>query len=173
MEVGLIHLYHGDGKGKTTAAMGLAVRAAGTGRGVTVVQFLKNSPTGELVSLAKLGIPVLRGEKSKKFIFQMDEEEKAACRAGCMALLEKAHTLLKKGSCDLLVLDEVLDAVNAQMVPLDALLALLANRGTTEIVMTGRNPQPALVDQADYITHMQAQRHPYDRGIAARRGIEF
>ena len=81
MSNGLIHLYHGDGKGKTTAAMGLAVRALGCGRRVVIVQFLKGGATGELEPLQTLGATFYRGKAGQKFVFQMNEEEKAATRA--------------------------------------------------------------------------------------------
>ena len=81
MSNGLIHLYHGDGKGKTTAAMGLAVRALGCGRRVVIVQFLKGGATGELEPLQTLGATFYRGKSGQKFVFQMNEEEKAATRA--------------------------------------------------------------------------------------------
>lgn len=81
MSNGLIHLYHGDGKGKTTAAMGLAVRALGCGRRVVIVQFLKGGATGELEPLQTLGATFYRGKAGQKFVFQMNEEEKAATLA--------------------------------------------------------------------------------------------
>ena len=104
MSNGLIHLYHGDGKGKTTAAMGLAVRALGCGRRVVIVQFLKGGATGELEPLQTLGATFYRGKAGQKFVFQMNEEEKAATRALQTENLRRALA----EPADLLILDEFL-----------------------------------------------------------------
>ena len=102
MKQGLVHLYCGEGKGKTTAAMGLALRALGHGEAVVIVQFLKGGETGELAGLRKLGAVILRGKAGQKFAFQMNEAEKAETRALQTENLQKALAL----PCDLLILDE-------------------------------------------------------------------
>ena len=112
MSNGLIHLYHGDGKGKTTAAMGLAVRALGCGRRVVIVQFLKGGATGELEPLQTLGATFYRGKAGQKFVFQMNEEEKAATRALQTENLRRALA----EPADLLILDEACAAWNLNMV---------------------------------------------------------
>lgn len=173
MSGGKVHIYTGNGKGKTTAAVGLAVRARGAGRQVLIAQFLKGTPTAELEPLASLGIAVLRTEAVQKFTFQMNEEEKARCRADCIELLGRVHTSVVDGCCGLLVLDEVLDAIRCGMVEEASLLALLDDRGEAEVVLTGRGPSQALLDRADYVTLMTAQKHPYEQGLPARRGIEY
>ena len=167
---GLVHLYCGDGKGKTTAAMGLALRALGAGLRVTVVQFLKDGQSSELDPLRRLGAAVYSGRPGMKFVFQMNEAEKAAARA-------EQNDLLRRGlaeSCDLLVLDEACAALSLGMVE-ESLLrqAVLGRPAGREICLTGRDPAPWLVQAADYVTEMCCHRHPYQTGTPARRGIEF
>lgn len=170
MNKGLVHLYYGKGKGKTTAAMGLALRALGQGMQVVVVQFLKNGTSGELEPLRKLGAKVYSGKPGAKFTFQMNPEEKAqAARENDMRLSEAL-----KCPCDLLILDEICAARQSGM--LDEMLAkqaVLERPQGREVVLTGREPEPWMLDAADYITWMQPQRHPYEQGIPARKGIEF
>jgi cob(I)alamin adenosyltransferase len=171
---GLIHLYVGNGKGKTTAAVGLAVRAAGAGRRVLIAQFLKGRDTAELEPLKQLGIKIIRTEQTKKFVFQMNETERAAAAEDCERCLAHVESGLRAGAYDLIVMDEVVDAVNVGLVDVRRLILLLKTRGeTVEMVLTGRNPDPGLEELADYYTEMRAVRHPYDRGVQSRRGIEY
>lgn len=170
MDKGLVHLYCGDGKGKTTAAMGLALRALGQGMQVVVVQFLKNGTSGELEPLKKLGAAVYSGRPGAKFTFQMNAEEKARATQENNARLAEAL----QQPCDLLILDEICAARNSGMVD-EALAkqAVLERPQHREVVLTGRNPEAWMVEAADYITEMQPRRHPYEQGIPARKGIEF
>ena len=170
MDKGLVHLYCGDGKGKTTAAMGLALRALGQGMRVVVVQFLKNGTSGELDPLKKLGAAVYSGQPGAKFTFQMNAEEKAQATKENNARLAEAL----QQPCDLLILDEICAARNSGMVD-EALAkqAVLERPQHREVVLTGRNPEAWMVEAADYITEMQPRRHPYEQGIPARKGIEF
>lgn len=166
---GLVHLYTGDGKGKTTAAVGLCVRAVGQGFRVTFVQFLKNGKSGELAPLKNLGVQVLSGGAAT-FVSRMSEEEKCKTRKGMQALLEEALST----PADLLVLDEACAAVRLGMVDEERLKKAVEERPEgQEIVLTGRNPLPWMLAAADYVTVMEAKKHPYTRGIAARKGIEF
>ena len=170
MDKGLVHLYCGDGKGKTTAAMGLALRALGQGMQVVVVQFLKNGTSGELEPLRTLGATVFSGEPGAKFTFQMNAEEKAQATKENNARLAEAL----QQPCDLLILDEICAARNSGM--LDEALAkqaVLERPQHREVVLTGRNPEAWMAEAADYITEMQPRRHPYEQGIPARKGIEF
>lgn len=169
-QMGLLHLYYGDGKGKTTAAMGLALRALGQGMRVAVVQFLKNGTSGELEPLKKLGAAVYSGQPGAKFTFQMNAEEKAQATKENNARLAEAL----QQPCDLLILDEICAARNSGMVD-EALAkqAVLERPQHREVVLTGRNPEAWMVEAADYITEMQPRRHPYEQGIPARKGIEF
>ena len=171
---GLIHIYCGDGKGKTTAAVGLAVRCAGRGNKVLLVQFLKSRDSGELYSLAKLpDIGVMRGKESKKFTFQMNEEEKHALLIEHNKMFEQVLAKIKNGGYSLLILDEVIGALNAKVFEMPKLIEFLRHKPENlEVVLTGRNPAPELVEIADYVSEMRKVKHPMDKGIMAREGIE-
>lgn len=171
---GLIHIYFGDGKGKTTAAVGLAVRCAGRGNKVLLVQFLKSRDSGELYSLAKLpDIEVMRGKESKKFTFQMNEEEKHALLIEHNKMFEQVLEKIKNGGYSLLILDEVIGALNAKVFEMPKLIEFLRHKPENlEVVLTGRNPAPELVEIADYVSEMRKVKHPMDKGIMAREGIE-
>jgi hypothetical protein len=171
---GLIHIYCGDGKGKTTAAVGLAVRCAGRGNKVLLVQFLKSRDSGELYSLAKLpDIEVMRGKESKKFTFQMNEEEKHALLIEHNKMFELVLAKIKNDGYSLLILDEVIGALNAKVFEMPKLIEFLRHKPENlEVVLTGRNPAPELVEIADYVSEMRKVKHPMDKGIMAREGIE-
>lgn len=169
----MLHIYCGDGKGKTTCAMGLAVRAAGHGRKVVAAQFLKGGNSGERAVLEALPtvqcIPV---PETIKFVFAMTDAEKAQTRAQMTAAFAQAAEQAK--SADLLVLDELCGAISTGMVPLEDVLAFLDSRPEgLEVVITGRDPAPELLERADYITEMRKIRHPFDKGIDAREGVEW
>lgn len=172
---GLIHLYCGDGKGKTTAATGLALRAAGAGKKVLFSQYLKQGDSAELRSLALIpGIKTLVCQKPYGFIWTMSEEEKAAARKDFSALFEEACRLAAEEKYDLLILDEIMGAISCEMVAQEAVLHFLEKRPEhLELVLTGRDPSQALQEAADYITEMRKIKHPFDRGIPAREGIEY
>lgn len=169
---GLVHLYTGNGKGKTTAAVGLAVRATGAGLRVQFVQLMKGRDSAECGPLERLGIRVLRTGAGEKFVFQMDAAERAACRAAHMVCLEEAGR--RAVDCDLLVLDEAMGAVATGMLDEAALTVFIKEKPPgLELVLTGRDAPPAVRQLADYITDMQAEKHPYERGVPARPGIEY
>ncbi|HWP50463.1 MAG TPA: cob(I)yrinic acid a,c-diamide adenosyltransferase [Clostridia bacterium] len=175
MESGLVHLYYGDGKGKTTAALGLALRALGCGRQVVLVQFLKNTPCGELGALAcHDGITVLRGKAGAHFTYAMTEAERRQTQMIHENNLAQAMALVQSGKCDLLILDEVTDALKAGLLG-EGLLseAVLKKSADLELVMTGHHAVDWLVQAADYVTEMKKHKHPYDRGVHAREGVEF
>lgn len=170
----MIHIYIGDGKGKTTAALGLLLRNYGAGGSCLFVQFLKGSPTAELAALEKLGIPYLRTDDVKKFISFMNDEELEACRKSHQNCFEALTGMTRIRTFDCIVLDEVLDAVSTGMLPEEELLAFLnQTKGHTEVILTGRNPGDKVAALADYITEMKKIRHPYDKGVFARKGIEY
>ena len=171
---GLVHLYCGDGKGKTTAAVGLSVRASGAGKRVLFAQFLKDGSSSELNILRALqNVEVACCEQNFGFFRSMDAQTKATARLAYSALLEDA---MRKSTddVDLLVLDEAVAACNHGLIEETALLDFLRRRPETlEVVLTGRDPSQRLLDAADYVTEMHKCKHPFDRGIAARRGVEF
>jgi cob(I)alamin adenosyltransferase len=169
----MLHIYCGDGKGKTTCAMGLAVRAAGHGRKVVVAQFLKGDNSGERAVLEALpNVTCLPVPKTIKFVFAMDDEEKTQASAQMTAAFAQAAALGRES--DLLVLDELCGAISTGMVPLEQVLAFLDGcPETLEVVITGRDPAEELQERADYITEMKKIKHPFDRGVDAREGVEW
>lgn len=169
---GLIHLYCGDGKGKTTAAVGLAVRMAGAGKQVVFSQFFKDGSSSEIRALQKLGVRVMNCETVSGWFSRMTPEEKNKVREDYSRFLEEVFEAAKQA--DLLVLDEVIFACGNNTIRESRLTELLKDRPEgLEVVLTGRNPSESLVDTADYVTQMAKQKHPYDKGISARHGIEF
>lgn len=171
---GLVHLYCGDGKGKTTAAVGLAVRAAGAGRRVLFTQFFKNGDSSEISVLRALeNVEVFLCPARHGFFRNMDGAERADARRDYSALLEDALGAARRGA-GLLVLDEAVSACNYGVIEEEKILDFLRGKpAELEVVLTGRDPSAALLERADYATEMKKLRHPYDRGVRARRGIEF
>lgn len=171
-ETGLIHLYCGDGKGKTSTAMGLALRALGNGLPVVVAQFLKDGTSGECRMLRQLpGAVVLAANPCGKFSFQMNDAERAETAAALSALLREAAA--RAQSPGLLVLDEVCGALSSGLLGLDEVLRFLEGKPAgLEVVLTGRAPCEALCRIADYHSEIVKRRHPFDRGVPAREGIE-
>lgn len=172
---GLIHLYTGEGKGKTTAALGLALRASGAGMRVIFAQFMKGRETSELKALAKLdNVRVLRSDRDLGWYRKDDEEQRAAFTEVHNALLDEIEAEIAAGRCDLLVLDEITYPYAYGIIDRERVAGLISRKPEgLELVLTGRRPDPLFLEKADYITEMKAVRHPYARGIAARRGIEF
>lgn len=171
---GMIHIYCGEGKGKTTAALGLSLRSAGAGMKVLFAQFLKNGSSSELNLLSQTGrISVDFCPDISKFVFQMSPGERLQAAAEYTRLLERCLSRARAG-LDMLVLDEVIPACNLNLLPAGALEDFLRHKPEgLEVVLTGRDPSLALLELADYVTEMKKIKHPYDRGLAARRGIEF
>lgn len=170
MERGLLHLYWGDGKGKTTAAMGLALRALGSGKRVVIVQFLKGGKSGEIPLLEQLGAKIYRGKAGQKFVFQMNDAEKAATRELQNANLRAAQ----QEPADLLILDEAGSAWELDMADKELLKAVVLERpAEQECVLTAHGAPDWMLETADYSTEMKCHRHPYQKGIAAREGIEY
>ncbi len=170
---GLVHLYYGDGKGKTTAAVGLSVRAAGRGLKVSFVQFMKGSQTGEIDILKKIdGIKVLRSEEDFGFFKHMPKEVQDNLTKVHNSILEEGFKFVENGG--VIVLDEVTHAVNFGLIDEERLKSLILNRSEgTEVVMTGRNPRLWLIEEADYVCEIKNIKHPFDEGVGAREGIEF
>ena len=167
---GLVHLYCGDGKGKTTAALGLALRALGHGMRVVIIQFSKDGTSGEVEPLRRCGATVYAGSTDRRFLRELSSNEREALRRRQTALLEEVRTL----DIDMLVLDEACFAVRENVVDVALLKAVVCERpARCEVVLTGRNPPPWMLEAADYITEMRCVRHPYERGVLAREGVEY
>lgn len=172
--LGLIHIYCGEGKGKTTASVGLTVRAAGAGKKILFTQFFKNGISSEIKSLKKLEqVETNTCTTHYGFFKNMSAEDRERAQSDYTKLLE--DTLNQAGhGVQLLVLDEVISACNSGMVQESRLIDFLQHKPTElEVVLTGRNPSGDLLEIADYITEMRKIKHPYDRGVKARKGVEF
>ncbi len=174
---GLIHIYTGEGKGKTTASIGLAVRAAGQGFKVLLVQFFKleEDPSGEK-EIIREKIPTIELIRSKVRhpCFTGEETDEAELKKGVVETFELVKSRLAEKSYDLIVLDEVIGAISGGWINLNEFLDFLDKRPEAlEVVLTGRDAPVELVKKADYVTEMLKIKHPYEKGIKARRGIEF
>lgn len=169
----MIHLYHGNGKGKTTAAVGLAVRAAGSGMRVLFVQFFKNGSSSEVGVLRSLqGVDVLIPEVWHGRYKKMSENEQEETRECYTALMREIEE--QSEEYGLIVLDEAVSAYNYGMFDRGHFIEMLKGwKDGREAVLTGRDPAPELIDVADYVTEMKKEKHPFDNGVMARRGIEF
>lgn len=175
MERGLIHVYCGDGKGKTTAAIGLAVRAAGAGKQVLFAQFFKGGPTGELKGLEKLsGIRIFRNPEDLGFFKNMSPQQKE--KAACMhtQTMEKIFLTLENEPIDMVILDEITYPYEYGVIDRERVERLILQKPESlELVLTGRNPDKLFLEAADYITEMRKIRHPFDENIGAREGVEY
>lgn len=170
MRRGLIIVHTGDGKGKTTAALGLAIRAFGAGLKVLILQFIKGvRRSGELEALDALGIEVRQlglGFTSKG---ELDEHKAAA-----QAAIESARKEILSGAWDLIILDEINYAVKFGLLSAAEVLELITIRPPQlHLVFTGRDALPELIDAADLVTEMKLIKHPFQSGVAAQAGIEF
>ncbi|MGN1346514.1 MAG: cob(I)yrinic acid a,c-diamide adenosyltransferase [Eubacteriales bacterium] len=169
----MIHLYCGMGKGKTTAACGLCVRAAGSGLRVLFVQFFKNGTSSEVKVLSELnGVETAHPALHYGRFKAMNDNQKTEIRGSYNRLMQEIFQ--RSAEFDMIILDEAVSAYMYNMIDNDALLDFLQREGQSrEIVLTGREPVPELIELADYVTDMRKVKHPYDLGIAARKGIEF
>ncbi len=170
-----IHIYCGDGKGKTSACIGLAVRAAGAGFNVVFVQFLKGKTSSELNILQNISnIKIISTDLSNKFTFQMTAEELETAKNKQNELLSKAIEECKVNSDKnyLLILDEVFGALSTNTLSKELVMQAINNL-QAEIVLTGRNPSLEFIDAANYVSEIKKVKHPFDEGLQARKGIEF
>jgi cob(I)alamin adenosyltransferase len=172
---GLVHIYTGDGKGKSTAAFGLALRAAGRGRNVRIVQFLKGSETGEVIALKDVPhVQIERLSQNFGFSFTMSEKAREEVRVQHTRMLSDAIDAAQRGDIDMLVLDEIISAYNLKLIDESSLDEFLAIKPCpVELVLTGRDPAPVMIESADYISDIHAVKHPYEQGVVAREGVEF
>ncbi len=183
--LGLVHVITGDGKGKTTSSLGIALRAVGNNLKVHMVQFLKSGFTGELYSAKKLGFEIEQfgvdavkerqkkiqefADKTGRFVFQPDIEEKDAALQG----FEHAKNIIRNGNYDVVIMDEINCVLAKGLIPIEDTLELIRNHGKVELIFTGRDAPKELIDAADYVNVVHGIKHPWQKGIVARKGIEY
>lgn len=169
----MLHIYHGSGKGKTTAAFGLALRQVAYEKKVCVIQFLKDGKSGETQSIAKLSnVNVFVQPLPQAFFYQMNEQQQQECKAAQQYLWSYVEEHMSAYDC--VILDELLDAIHLQLLSQQAILSTLkAYRAEVEIVVTGRAPSIEMRALADYDMEIIAHKHPYENGISARIGVEY
>jgi cob(I)alamin adenosyltransferase len=168
---GLIHVYYGSGVGKTTRAVGLAVRAAGEGYEVNFVQFMKSGHSGETAIFAL--VPKIKYWCPGEHPFILSSGPRAEHHDHAKSALSCAFTVAEKGS-HVLICDEILDTLIFGILQKDQILELIAKcKGRVELVMTGRSAPAEILDQADYATEFIQIKHPYYSGSVARKGIEY
>jgi len=168
---GYVHVYTGNGKGKTTAALGLALRAAGAGLNVFIAQFLKGRDSSELKAMRRLSHRITVKQLGRPGFISTppSEEDGAAARRG----LEEVKEILRSGHFGVIVLDEANVAVSLGLFPAERLLELIdAKPAAVELIITGRKADRRVLAKADLVTEMRERKHYYRRGVAARKGIE-
>ena len=177
LEQGLIHIYTGEGKGKTTAGLGLCLRAAGSGMQVLIARFLKTNDSAELDAFSRFpNVEIVANEKSFGFSknWKNDPAVKGHAADYYSAMLEETIARIEAGNYDVLMLDEILASVRLGVVDARRLLAFLRNKPENlEVILTGRDPIPELLELADYVSEIKKIKHPFDAGILARKGIEY
>jgi cob(I)alamin adenosyltransferase len=167
---GLIQVYTGDGKGKTTAALGLAIRAAGQGMRVGFIQFIKSEPCGEHRFLSRYhAFDIVQKGNGSSFTKSRDQLSAEAQRT-----LTYAEDQMLNGGYDLIILDEIFVAIHKGLISTQQVLELLDKKPiSVELVLTGRYAPPEVVKRADLVTRMEMIKHPFRQGVPARRGIEY
>ncbi|MFR9578651.1 MAG: cob(I)yrinic acid a,c-diamide adenosyltransferase [Rikenellaceae bacterium] len=174
VESGLIHIYTGDGKGKTTSAIGLAVRALGGGFKVCYTSFHKRPERygyTEMDSLRKLGATVLNFAKGHPKLDRSIDPE--LTKRETKQAITQIEELLKENSFDMLIMDEILISVRDNYISEECLVDFIHNKpDELELVLTGRGATEGVIALADYVSYIKKERHPFDRGIASRKGVE-
>ncbi|MEN6577577.1 MAG: cob(I)yrinic acid a,c-diamide adenosyltransferase [Phycisphaerales bacterium] len=179
LEKGLVQIYTGDGKGKTTAAFGLALRAAGRGNRVLIYQFLKppSLELGERLGVEQSGLPIQIEALEARWNVSCslrNEQDVAQARTAIKDALTKLTGAAATRTYDVLILDEIVFCVSAGLAQLDDVRRLVERRDPhVELVLTGRGATPELVALADLVTEMRKIRHPFDKNVPARPGIDY
>ena len=168
--LGKIHIYTGEGKGKTTAALGLAMRAAGAGFKVYLIQFLKGQADSELKSLKKIKNIFIKKFGERSFIHKVGTPKD---KIAALAAFNFSKKIIKSKKFNLVILDEIFLAIFFKLIAAADIVKLIKNKPAgLELVLTGRRAPKELIKLADYVTEMKEVKHPYQNGVLSRRGIE-
>jgi len=176
MQPGLVHIYTGAGKGKTTAAVGLGIRAYGQGLKVLMVQFLKGWDTGEMKVIASLGsyFQLFQYRVNGEFTWGMSDKELGGLKGEMRISLNYSTEAVMSGEWDMIIMDEIMAAVNYGFLPMAEVVELVKKKPLKlELVLTGRDAPKKLIELADYVSEIVAREHPIEKGIIARKGIEY
>lgn len=192
-KLGLVHVYTGKGKGKTSMALGLALRAVGHNLSIYIIQFMKSGDSGEIfainkhlpnIKLVQFGKNAIADKQLQihefgnphipkdlgNYKFLSDEEEKEPARRA----LEHAFNIATARTHDILILDEINYALSKKLISVEEILELIKTKNkNTELILTGRNAPPEIVEIADYVTELNEISHPYQKNIMARQGIDY
>lgn len=176
MKKGYIHIYTGDGKGKTTAALGLALRAIGAGKKVAIIQFMKKADYSEHKAIKKYKLPILIESFGIGYYKILgDKKPKTAHKLAAQKALERTSDIIASKKYDVVILDEINVAIGFGLIDIKEVISILTTNRllTTEIILTGRKAHPKLKKLADLVTEMKKVKHYYDKGTKARKGIEY
>jgi cob(I)alamin adenosyltransferase len=176
LERGYVQVYTGNGKGKTTAALGQAIRAVGNGLNVYMLQFLKTDATGELEIARLIGEPfqIFRFESKKDFFWKLSEDEKLVLKAEIDKAYSFAMEVIKNNRCDVFILDEIMAVIKNGLLTQQQVIELINHKPMhMELILTGRNLPEAIRDKADLVTEMKEIKHYMQQGVYARQGIEY
>ncbi len=174
LEKGLVQVYTGKGKGKTTASLGLAFRAAGQGLNVLMLQFLKADKIGGEHKAAKILPNISIEQYGAKQFYKEKEEVKKIHREKALEGLERAREAVLGEEYDMVILDEINVALDYDLIPVGEVLKLIEEKPPqVELVLTGRNAPPEITDQAHLVSEIAMVKHPFSQGIKARKGIEY
>lgn len=173
---GFVQIYTGNGKGKTTAAIGQGIRAYGNGLKVIMVQFLKSGKTGELNTIDELGenFEIFRFEKKRGFVWTLTEEEKLEVKKEVKVAYDFILDVIENCKCDMLIIDEIMGVLKNEFLSVEDVLNFIRKKPKNmELIMTGRNVPEEIVDKANLVTDMKEIKHYYKEGVPARKGVEF
>jgi cob(I)alamin adenosyltransferase len=175
LEKGLIHLYCGEGKGKTTASLGLITRSCGAGYQVIIMQCFKGRESSEIRTLEKIpNVTIVHADLPTAFTWELSDDAKEKIIRIHNRMFQEAVSLILSDRQTLLVLDEIIGATTYGYIDKEMVLSFLKEKPDgLEVVLTGRNPLPEFVQLSDYVSDIHKVKHPYDRGIEAREGIEY
>lgn len=173
---GFVQIYTGNGKGKTTAAIGQGIRAYGNGLKVIMVQFLKSCKTGELNTVDELSdnFEIFRFEKRRGFVWTLSEEEKLEVKKEVKVAYDFILDVIENCKCDMLIIDEIMGVLKNKFLSVEDVLELIRKKPKNmEIIMTGRNVPEEIIEKANLVTEMKEIKHYYKEGVPARKGVEF
>ena len=176
LEQGLVQIYTGEGKGKTTAAIGQGMRAYGNGLKVYMLQFLKGGKTGELKTIDELGdnFKIFRFEKPKDFTWNLTDEEKEELRLEIREGYNFILDVIKENKCDVLIIDEVMAVLSNKFLSVEEVTYIIDNKPETmELILTGRNVPKEILEKSNLVTEMKCIKHYFSEGVPAREGIEY